>query len=56
MAEAALQLEALDVVQAHKDVQVARAPGVVGVCDELPDDLMVLQASIAEHLRHGRDT
>ncbi len=55
LAEAALHLEALNVVQTHKDVQVAGAPGVVGISDELPDDLVVLQAPIAKHLRHGRD-
>ena len=56
LAKAALQLKALNVIQAHKDVQVAGAPSVVGVCDELPNDLVVLQASITKHLRHSRDT
>ena len=56
LAKAALQLEALNVVQAHKDMQVAGAPGVVGVCDELPNDLVVLQAPVTKHLRHSRNT
>ena len=55
LAEAALQLKALYVVQAHKNVQVAGAPGVVGISDELPNDLVILQAPITEHLRHSRD-